>query len=89
MTCSTRSSITPALETHRDRLVVIARALGATHVDREEAYPGWAPNPDRCVVCDLRGSRDSSAALGSAYSAGDDTCDDTRVSLLAAVRCSR
>jgi dipeptidase D len=44
VTCSTRSSIMPALEAHRDRLEVIARALGCSAFDREEAYPGWAPS---------------------------------------------
>ena len=41
--CSTRSSISEALESQRERIKIMSRAFDAT-VEQEEAYPGWAPN---------------------------------------------
>lgn len=41
---STRSSIMSALEDHRDTLCLIATSLGCLRIERESAYPGWAPN---------------------------------------------
>ena len=39
--CSTRSSISEALESQRERIKIMSRAFDAT-VEQEEAYPGWA-----------------------------------------------
>jgi dipeptidase D len=43
--CSTRSSISTALESTRDRLAAVASLAGAT-IERRPAYPGWNPNMD-------------------------------------------
>ena len=43
--CSTRSSVSPALEATRNRLEAVASLAGA-RMERSEAYPGWNPNLD-------------------------------------------
>lgn len=47
---STRSSLGHALEAVRDTIEATARAFGASAVVRNEAYPGWAPNPQSEVL---------------------------------------
>jgi dipeptidase D len=47
--CSTRSSISSALEATRDRLAAVAFLAGAT-MERSPAYPGWNPNMDSPVL---------------------------------------
>lgn len=47
--CSTRSSISEALESQRERIRIMAEAFGAT-AEQEEAYPGWAPNVNSPVL---------------------------------------
>ncbi|BDA48997.1 Cytosol non-specific dipeptidase [Coccomyxa sp. Obi] len=47
--CSTRSSLGPVLEAVRDSIAKLSRLVGAT-VERDTAYPGWAPNPGSAVV---------------------------------------
>lgn len=54
ITTSTRSSIDAGLEGLRDRIELLGRCVGA-HVQREGAYPGWAPNPASQVVALARG----------------------------------
>ena len=41
--CSSRSSVSSALEATRDRLAAVASLAGAS-IERSEAYPGWNPN---------------------------------------------
>lgn len=48
VTC-TRSSLPFALERLRDRIAIVAAALGA-EVHQDDAYPGWAPDPSSKVV---------------------------------------
>lgn len=43
--CSTRSSISQAMESTRDRITAIANLAGA-NIEKSEAYPGWNPNMD-------------------------------------------
>ena len=47
--CSTRSSISSALESARDRLVAVASLAGAT-IEKTPPYPGWNPNMDSPVL---------------------------------------
>ncbi|CAL5222920.1 g5353 [Coccomyxa viridis] len=47
--CSTRSSLSPALEHVRDSIARLSRLVGAT-IEQDTAYPGWAPNPGSAVV---------------------------------------
>ena len=47
--CSTRSSISEALESQRRRIRIISEAFGAI-AEQEEAYPGWAPNINSPVL---------------------------------------
>ena len=59
--CTTRSPIAGALERLRQRIATVARLCGA-RVVQNEAYPGWAPQPDSTVVnlvkacCKVRGA---------------------------------
>lgn len=41
--CSSRSSVSAALEATRDRIAAVSTLAGAT-MERIEAYPGWNPN---------------------------------------------
>jgi dipeptidase D len=47
---STRSSLLPALEAVRRTIGAAARLAGASAVECDEAYPGWAPNPASRIV---------------------------------------
>ncbi len=47
--CSTRSSISEALESQRERIKIMSKAFGAT-TEQDEAYPGWAPNVSSPVL---------------------------------------
>ena len=47
--CSTRSSISEALEIQRKRIKIMSEAFGAT-AKQDEAYPGWAPNINSPVL---------------------------------------
>ena len=47
--CSTRSSISQALELQRERIKIMSKAFGAK-TDQDEAYPGWAPNVSSPVL---------------------------------------
>ncbi len=47
--CSTRSSLMPALERTRGTIRRIGTLCGA-HIDQDEAYPGWLPQPDAEIV---------------------------------------
>ena len=47
--CSTRSSIAEALESQRERIRIIANVYGAS-IEQDEAYPGWAPNPNSPIL---------------------------------------
>jgi dipeptidase D len=47
--CSTRSSISSALEATRDRLAAVAFLAGAS-IERSPAYPGWNPNMESPVL---------------------------------------
>jgi len=47
--CSTRSSISEALESQRERIKIMSKAFGAT-TEQDEAYPGWAPNVNSPVL---------------------------------------
>jgi dipeptidase D len=47
--CSTRSSLMPALERTRGAIRRIGGLCGA-NIDQDEAYPGWAPQPDAEIV---------------------------------------
>lgn len=47
--CSTRSSISSALERVRRSIRRIAENLGA-QVEQNDAYPGWQPHPEAAVV---------------------------------------
>ncbi|DBA78247.1 TPA: hypothetical protein ACH3X2_008201 [Trebouxia sp. C0005] len=49
ITCSTRSSLSHAMEVQRARIAAIAGLCGAT-VAQDKAYPGWAPNPSSPVL---------------------------------------
>ncbi|KAI3439136.1 hypothetical protein D9Q98_001544 [Chlorella vulgaris] len=49
VTCSTRSSLMPALEQVRSSIKRIGLMCGA-EVQQDEAYPGWAPNPGSAIV---------------------------------------
>ena len=49
ITCSTRSSLTHAMEVQRARIAAIAGLCGA-RVEQDKAYPGWAPNPSSPVL---------------------------------------
>lgn len=49
ITCSTRSSLTHAMEVQRARIAAIAGLCGA-RVNQDKAYPGWAPNPSSPVL---------------------------------------
>ncbi len=43
ITCATRSSVAPALESQRERIAIMARTCHAT-AEQGESYPGWQPN---------------------------------------------
>lgn len=43
ISCSTRSSVAPALESQRERIAIMAWANHAT-TDQGESYPGWQPD---------------------------------------------
>ena len=47
--CSTRSSISEALESQRKRIKIISQVFGA-EAEQEEAYPGWTPNVNSPVL---------------------------------------
>ena len=47
--CSTRSSISEALKSQRERIKIMSKAFGAT-TEQDEAYPGWAPNVNSPVL---------------------------------------
>ncbi|KAL4521319.1 hypothetical protein Ndes2437B_g08090 [Nannochloris sp. 'desiccata'] len=47
--CSTRSSLMPALERTRGAIRRIGGLCGA-NIEQDEAYPGWAPQPDAEIV---------------------------------------
>ena len=47
--CSTRSSISEALKSQRERIKIMSKAFGAT-TEQDEAYPGWAPNVSSPVL---------------------------------------
>lgn len=47
--CTTRSSLMPALERVRGQIRRIGGLCGAA-IEQEEAYPGWAPEPDAEIV---------------------------------------
>ncbi len=47
--CSTRSSISEALESQRKRIRIMSEAFGAV-AEQDEAYPGWAPNINSPVL---------------------------------------
>ena len=49
ISCSTRSSLMPALEAARRSIARVARGAGA-RVEQGEAYPGWAADPDAPLV---------------------------------------
>lgn len=49
ITCSTRSSLSHAMEVQRARIAAIAGLCGAS-VAQDKAYPGWAPNPSSPVL---------------------------------------
>lgn len=49
ITTSTRSSVMPALDAAREQIRSAAELAGG-HVEEEESYPGWKPNPDSAVV---------------------------------------
>ncbi|KAK9830529.1 hypothetical protein WJX72_012284 [[Myrmecia] bisecta] len=49
ITCSTRSSLMPALDTQRKRIAKLSSLCGA-EVAQDKAYPGWAPNPKSDVL---------------------------------------
>ena len=49
ITCSTRSSLGPALEAVRIRISKIAHLCGAA-IEQDVAYPGWKPSPSSDVV---------------------------------------
>ncbi|CAG9466904.1 unnamed protein product [Pedinophyceae sp. YPF-701] len=49
VTCATRSSVGPALETLRGKIKAIAELCGAECV-QEDAYPGWQPNPNSTLL---------------------------------------
>ena len=46
---STRSSISDALESQRERIAIMSKVYGAK-VEQDEAYPGWAPNLDSSIL---------------------------------------
>lgn len=48
--CTTRSSLMPALERTRGVIRRIGALSGATAIEQNEAYPGWAPQPDAEIV---------------------------------------
>jgi dipeptidase D len=47
--CSTRSSISDALESQRERIAIMSNAYGAK-IEQDEAYPGWAPNVNSPIL---------------------------------------
>jgi dipeptidase D len=47
--CSTRSSIMPALERTRGAIRRLGGLVGA-NIEQDEAYPGWAPQPNAEIV---------------------------------------
>ena len=47
--CSTRSSISEALESQRERIKIMSKAYGAS-IDQDEAYPGWAPDVNSSIL---------------------------------------
>ena len=47
--CSTRSSITEALESQRKRIKIRSEAFGAV-AEQDKAYPGWTPNINSPVL---------------------------------------
>tara|TARA_B100000953_G_scaffold272592_1_gene244135 strand:+ start:610 stop:2076 length:1467 start_codon:yes stop_codon:yes gene_type:complete len=47
--CSTRSSISEALESQRERIRIMSKAYGAS-INQDEAYPGWAPNINSSIL---------------------------------------
>ena len=47
--CSTRSSISEALESQRKRIKIMSEAFGAV-AEQDKAYPGWAPNINSPVL---------------------------------------
>ncbi|KAG2427342.1 hypothetical protein HXX76_012536 [Chlamydomonas incerta] len=50
VTCTTRSSLTPALEATRDVIAGLAHLAGCTALHRKPAYPGWQPDPASPVL---------------------------------------
>ncbi|KAG2432288.1 hypothetical protein HYH02_013011 [Chlamydomonas schloesseri] len=50
VTCTTRSSLTPALEATRDVIAGLARLAGCVALHRKPAYPGWQPDPTSPVL---------------------------------------
>lgn len=47
--CSTRSSVSSALEATRDKLAAVASLAGAS-LEKTPQYPGWNPNMDSPVL---------------------------------------
>jgi len=49
ISCSTRSSVAPALESQRERIAVMANMCHAT-TEQGESYPGWQPDLDSKIL---------------------------------------
>ncbi|KAK9826187.1 hypothetical protein WJX81_005747 [Elliptochloris bilobata] len=49
ITCSSRSSLMPALEAVRSSIAKLAGLVGA-RLEQEDAYPGWQPDPSSAVL---------------------------------------
>ena len=76
ISCSTRSSVAPALESQRERIAIMAQVCHAT-AEQGESYPGWQPNLAspvlkliKRVYKNLHGSEPEAAAIHAGLECG-------------------